>query len=144
MELSDLVQMGSQLLKEKLGDQAAEMDENTITDALGSLFSNEEGSFDLSHILSSLQDSSIGEIISSWIGSGENLPVDGSTLSNILGSDQISAFAEKLGIDPDTAAESLSDVVPNIVDKATGDGSSILDSFDGLDGIMNMANKFFK
>ncbi len=144
MELSDLVQMGSALLKDKLGDQAADVDDNTLADALGSLFSNEEGSFDLSNILSSLQDSSIGEIISSWIGSGENLPVDGSTLSNILGSDQISAFAEKLGIDPDTAAESLSDVVPNIVDKATGDGSSILDSFGGLDGIMDMANKFFK
>ncbi len=144
MELSDLVQMGSALLKDKLGDQAADVDDNTLADALSSLFSNEEGSFDLSNILSSLQDSSIGEIISSWIGSGENLPVDGSTLSNILGSDQISAFAEKLGIDPDTAAESLSDVVPNIVDKATGDGSSILDSFGGLDGIMDMANKFFK
>jgi len=144
MELNDLVQMGTELLKDKLGDQAADLDDNSIMDALSGLFSNDEGGLDLSNILSSLQDSSIGSIISSWIGSGENMPVDGSTLSNILGSDQISAFAEKLGIDPDTAADSLSDVVPNIVDKATGDGSSILDSIGGLDGIMDMANKFFK
>ncbi len=144
MELNDLVQMGTELLKDKLGDQAADLDDNSIMDALSGLFSNDEGGLDLSNIFSSLQDSSIGSIISSWIGSGENMPVDGSTLSNILGSDQISAFAEKLGIDPDTAADSLSDVVPNIVDKATGDGSSILDSIGGLDGIMDMANKFFK
>jgi uncharacterized protein YidB (DUF937 family) len=136
--------MGTELFKEKMGDQAANLDDNSIMDALSGLISNEEGSLDLSNILSSLQDSDIGSIISSWIGSGENAPVDGSTLSNILGSDQISAFAEKLGIDADTAAESLSDVVPNMVDKATGDGSSILDSLGGLDGIMDMANKFFK
>lgn len=144
MELNDLVEMGTQLFKEKMGDQAANLDDNSIMDALSGLISNEEGSLDLSNILSSLQDGDIGSIISSWIGSGENTPVDGNTLSSILGSEQISIFAEKLGIDADTAAENLSDVVPNMVDKATGDGSSILDSLGGLDGIMDMANKFFK
>ncbi len=144
MELNDLVEMGTQLFKEKMGDQAANLDDNSIMDALSGLISNEEGGLDLSNILSSLQDGDIGSIISSWIGSGENTPVDGNTLSSILGSEQISIFAEKLGIDADTAAENLSDVVPNMVDKATGDGSSILDSLGGLDGIMDMANKFFK
>ncbi len=144
MELNDLVQMGTQLFKEKLGDQAGDLDDNSIMDALSGLISNEEGGLDISNILSSLTDGNLGSIISSWVGSGENEAVDGSVLSSILGSDQISAFAEKLGLDPDTAAEGLADVVPNMVDKATGDGSSILDSFGGIDGIMDMANKFFK
>jgi uncharacterized protein YidB (DUF937 family) len=144
MELNDLVQMGTDLFKEKVGDQAENLDDNSIMDAIGSLFSNEEGSFDMSNILSSLQDSDIGSIVSSWIGSGENAPIDADKLTNLLGSEQISAFAEKLGIDFDSAAETLSDVVPNIVDKATGEGESLLDSFGGMDGIMNMANKFFK
>lgn len=144
MELNDLVEMGTELLKEKLGDQAEGVDDNSIMDALSGLLSNEEGNLDLSNILSSLQDGDIGSIISSWVGSGENAPVDGSTLTTILGSEQVSAFAEKLGIDSDTAAESLSNVVPNIVDKATGEDASILDSLGGIDGIMNMANKFFK
>ncbi len=143
MELNDLVQMGTQLFKDKLGDQASGMDDNSIMDALSGLVSNGEGGLDLSNILSSLGDGNIGSIISSWVGSGDNESVDGSTLSNILGSDQISAFAEKLGIDPDTAAEGLSDVVPNMVDKATGDGSSILDSLGGVDGLMDMAKGFF-
>lgn len=144
MELNDLVEMGTELLKEKLGDQAEGVDDNSIMDALSGLLSNEEGNLDLSNILSSLQDGDIGSIISSWVGSGENAPVDGSTLTTILGSEQVSAFAEKLGIDSDTAAESLSNVVPNIVDKVTGEDASILDSLGGIDGIMNMANKFFK
>ncbi len=144
MELNDLVQMGTQLFKDKLGDQASELDDNSIMDALSGLISNEEGGLDISNILSSLTDGNLGSIISSWVGSGENEAVDGSVLSSILGNEQISAFAEKLGLDPDTAAEGLADAVPNMVDKATGDGSSILDSFGGIDGIMDMANKFFK
>ncbi|RUM63346.1 MAG: hypothetical protein DSZ05_08750 [Sulfurospirillum sp.] len=143
MELNDLVQMGTQLFKEKLGDQAESLDDNSVMDALSGLLSNEEGSFDMSNILSSLSDGNIGSIISSWIGSGENESIDGGTLASILGSDKISEFAEKLGIDSDTAAEGLSDVVPNMVDKATGDGSSILDSLGGVDGLMDMAKNFF-
>ena len=143
MELNDLVQMGTQLFKDKLGDQASNLDESSIQDAMGGLFSGEDGGFDMSNILSSLQDGNIGSIISSWVGSGENESVDGGTLSSILGSDKISAFAEKLGIDSDTAAEGLSNAVPNMVDKATGDGSSILDSLGGVDGLMDMAKGFF-
>jgi len=143
MELNDIIQMGTQLFKDKLGDQAGSLDDNMITDALSGLISNDEGGLDISNILSSLTDGDLGSIISSWVGSGDNEAVDGSTLANILGSDQISAFAEKLGIDADTAAEGLSDVVPNMVDKATGDGASILDSLGGVDGLMDMASKFF-
>lgn len=144
MELNDLIQMGTELFKEKAGDQVSNLDDSSVMDALGSLFSNEEGSFDISNILSSMQDSDIGSIVSSWIGSGENAPIDADKLTGLLGSEQISVFAEKLGIDFDSAAETLSDVVPNIVDKATGEGESLLDSFGGVDGLMNMANKFFK
>ncbi len=143
MELNDIISMGTELFKDKLGDQASGMDDNVITDALSGLISNEEGGLDISNILSSLTDGNLGGIISSWVGDGENESVDGGVLSSILGSDQISAFAEKLGIDADTAAEGLSDVVPNMVDKATGDGASILDSVGGVDGLMDMANKFF-
>ena len=143
MELTDLVQMGTQLFKEKLGDQAENLDDSSVMDALSGLLSNEEGGLDLSNILSSLGDGNIGSIISSWVGSGENESVDGGTLASILGNDKISEFAEKLGLDPDTAAEGLSDVVPNVVDKATGDGSGILDSLGGVDGLMDMAKNFF-
>jgi uncharacterized protein YidB (DUF937 family) len=146
MDLNDIVSMGADMLKDKLGDN---VDTDSIQDALSGLFGNEEGGFDLSNILSSLTGGDDGEggglasIVASWIGSGENESIDGEGLSSLLGSDTISSFAEKLGIDTETAANTLSDVVPNIVDKATPEGDSILDSLGGLDGIMNMASNFF-
>ncbi len=146
MDLNDIVSMGTELFNDKLGASAEGIDNNVIQDALSGLLSNEEGGFDLSNIMSSLTGDSEGglaSVVSSWIGDGENEAVDGSQLSNLFGSDAISAFAEKLGVDTDTALSGLSDVIPNVVDKATPDGSSLLDSVGGLDGLMGMAGKLF-
>ncbi len=143
MELADIVKMGTDLFQSKLGDNASEMDQSSIMDALSGLISNEEGGIDLSNVLSSLTSSDgIGSIISSWMGDGENAPVDGSQLTEILGEDKVSEFADKLGVDKDTALSGLTDAIPNMIDKATGEGS-LLDSVGGIDGIMDMANKFF-
>jgi uncharacterized protein YidB (DUF937 family) len=143
MELADIVNMGTELFKSKLGDSAGEIDQNTVMDALSGLISNKEGGIDLSNILSSLTSSDgVGSIISSWMGDGENEPVDGSQLTEILGEDKVSEFADKLGVDKDTALSGLTDAIPNMIDKATGEGS-LLDAVGGIDGIMDMASKFF-
>ncbi len=143
MDLNDIVQIGTQLFKERVGEQAGDLDEGSLMDALGSLLSNEEGGLDLGNIMSALTNGDLGSIVSSWIGSGENAPIEGSQLSELLGSEQISAFAERLGIDTDTALSGLTDALPNMIDKATPEGESLLDSFGGIDGIMDMAGKFF-
>jgi uncharacterized protein YidB (DUF937 family) len=148
MDMTDIVKMGTEMFQEKLGDQAANLDSDTITDALSGLISNEEGGFDLSNIISSVTsgEGGLGSIVSSWLGNGENEAVDGSQLTDLFGNDQISAFAEKLGIDSDTALSGLSDAIPNIVDKSSEGGSlvdSLLDSVGGTEGIMGMVGKLF-
>lgn len=146
MDMTDIMKMGTELFQDKLGDQAENLDTNSITDALSGLISNEEGGLDLGNIMSALtgdDEGGLGSIVSSWIGSGDNEAIDGSQLSNLLGSEQISSFAEKLGIDPDTALSGLTDALPNMVDQSTGDGSAILDSLGGADGIMGMVGKLF-
>jgi uncharacterized protein YidB (DUF937 family) len=147
MDFGDIISMGTKMLQDKVGDGA---DSNSIQDALSSLLGNEEGGFDLSNIMSSLtggdsdgEGGGLADIVSSWIGSGENKSIDGGMLSNLLGSDKISEFAQKLGIDEETAASGLADALPNIVDKATPEGDSLLDQVGGLDGLMNMAGKLF-
>jgi len=138
MDMNDLLNIGANLLKDKIG-----ADDSKLSEALSSILTNEEGSLDLSNILSSLQDGNIGEIVSSWIGSGENAPIDPSNVSDILGGDKIEEFASKLGVDMDTAQEALAGVLPEVVDKATPEGDSILDQLGGVEGLMKMAGKFF-
>ncbi|MCH9813969.1 MAG: YidB family protein [Epsilonproteobacteria bacterium] len=151
--MTDIVKMGTQLFQDKLGDQAENLDNDSVTDALSGLLSNEEGGLDLGNIISSVTNSEggLGSIVSSWLGDGENAAIDPSQLTELLGSDQISSFAEKLGVDSDTALSGLSEAIPNIIDKSSEGGSlvgsllgSVMDSTEGsAGGIMGLIGKIF-
>lgn len=156
MEMNDIINMGTEMFKDKLGDQAANLDSSSITDALSGLV-GEEGGLDLGSIISNFtsgEEGGISSIVSSWLGDGENASIDGSQLTELLGNENISAFAEKLGIDTDTALSGLTDAIPNIVDKSSEGGSlvtsllgnvmdSVSESTGGAGGIMGMIGKLF-
>ncbi len=150
MDFGDLLKMGASMIQNSSNESTSSIDVDSITDALGSIFGgdSEEGGFDLSSIISNVANGDLGEVISSWIGSGENMPIDADKVTELVGEDKISAFAEKLGIDFDTAKDELANVLPNLVDQATNEDSSLaenlLEKVGGLDGIMDLANKFFK
>jgi uncharacterized protein YidB (DUF937 family) len=87
-------------------------------------------------------------VVGSWIGSGENLPIDADQITDLLGSDKVSAFAEKLGIDFDSAKTALADALPEVVNQATPDGDegllgNLLDQVGGVEGAMGMIGKMF-
>jgi len=138
MEMNELFSIGASLLENKLGQN-----KGVLSEALSSILKNKEGGFDLSSITSALQNGNLGSIVSSWIGSGENSSINANGVKELLGNDKIDTFAKKLGVDRDTAADALKDVLPNIVDKATPEGDDMLANLGGLDGIMKMAGKFF-
>ena len=131
MDMNDIISLGTKAFQDKMGG-ADGADSSVVTEALSGLFSNEEGGFDLGNIISSVTsgEGGIGSVVSSWLGDGDNDSVDGSQLTELLGSDKIAAFAEKLGIDTDTALSGLTDAVPNIVDKAS-EGGSLMSSLLG-------------
>jgi uncharacterized protein YidB (DUF937 family) len=64
----------------------------------------------------------LGEIVNSWVGQGGNQPISADQIQQVLGSDKISAIAEKFGISPDDASAKLAQVLPSIVDKMTPGG----------------------
>jgi uncharacterized protein YidB (DUF937 family) len=68
-------------------------------------------------------------------------------LAQIFGQDQISAFAQKLGISQEDAVSGLQATVPDVVDKASPNGAidlnAMLDSIGGIQGAMNIASRLF-
>jgi len=58
----------------------------------------------------------------SWVGMGENQPVSDGQVQTALGSDQISAIASRMGVDPKIASTFLAEYLPKIVDKLTPAG----------------------
>jgi uncharacterized protein YidB (DUF937 family) len=53
---------------------------------------------------------------------GENQPISGNQIQNALGSEQVSALATKMGVDPAQASHFLAEYLPKIVDKLTPAG----------------------
>lgn len=73
-------------------------------------------------LVQSFQNNGMGSIVSSWIGTGQNLPVTGDQVESALGSDKIASLAAKAGISPDQAKSALSQILPQMVDKLSPNG----------------------
>src|SRR5215510_6175566 len=52
----------------------------------------------LSNLTAAFQKQGMGNIVQSWIGTGQNLPVSPSQLQQVLGSGTIDNIAQKVGI----------------------------------------------
>jgi uncharacterized protein YidB (DUF937 family) len=63
-----------------------------------------------------------GDAFSSWVGMGENQPISSNQIQEALGSDQIRAFAARMGVDPNLASNFLAEYLPKVIDKLTPTG----------------------
>jgi uncharacterized protein YidB (DUF937 family) len=73
-------------------------------------------------LVDAFQKGGLGEVAQSWVASGHNLPVSAEQIQAVLGSGAVGQFAEKLGVDPQTAAAKLSEILPGLVDQLTPGG----------------------
>ena len=99
-------------------EQTENQTQNLLTGALGML--QKMGGID--GLVNKLQQSGLGDIAASWVGTGENKSINPDQLTNVLGKDQIAALAQQAGIPESQGASVLSQVLPAMVDKLTPDG----------------------
>ncbi len=76
----------------------------------------------LAGLVETFKNKGLGEVMSSWIGTGENKPISTDQIKQALGSDNIQQIAEKLGISKDVASQHLSQLLPQLIDKLTPNG----------------------
>ncbi len=147
MDINDLLRMGGELIQNNSDDATTGLDIGDIANALGGLLGNEEGGLDLASLVSGLSQNGLGEIVGSWLGSGENASISLDQVKDLLGSDKISEFASQLGLNEESAAGALADALPQVVDQATSGENSMVDDLlsqvGGVGGAMNMLGKMF-
>lgn len=90
----------------------------------------------LSGLVQRFHEKGLGELVNSWVSTGQNLPASSDQIQHVLGNEQVQQFAAKAGISPDLASSKLAELLPMIVDKLTPNGqipqqSSVLQS--GMD-----------
>ncbi len=145
MDMGDLLKMGAMaFINSKMsGSAGSGLDMGSLASALSSLTGDsEEGGLDLGEIVGKMQGGNMGDLVQSWLGDGENQPIDSNQITEMFGSDKISEFASRLGVSEEEATGGLSDALPQMVDNASS-GGSLLDSIGGISGAINLASKFF-
>ncbi len=87
---------------------------------LGGLLTQSGG---LQGLASKFEQAGHGGTFSSWVGTGQNQPISASQIQSVLGSEQVSALAAKIGVDPAQASQFLAEYLPKVVDKLTPTGT---------------------
>jgi uncharacterized protein YidB (DUF937 family) len=112
---------------------------NLLQIITGYLQNSESGG--LGGLVEQFKEKGLGDAVSSWVGTGENLPISAEQISQVLGSGEISRIAEQLGVSPEETSDGLAAVLPQVVDKLTPEGS--VPSHDLLSqGLSLLADKF--
>ena len=93
-----------------------------LAGALGGLLANNGAQGGLGGLVNKFEQAGMGDVIGSWIGKGENAPVSGNQLNDVLGSDVVSGIANKLGINAATLLPMLATMLPALIDKLTPHG----------------------
>lgn len=87
--------------------------------AVSSLLEQQGG---VAGLVQQFQQGGLSEVVSSWVGTGQNLNISPEQIQAVLGSGPLADIAAKLGISPAEAASTVSQWLPQIVDKLTPNG----------------------
>jgi uncharacterized protein YidB (DUF937 family) len=81
------------------------------------------GSGGLDGLVERFKSKGLADIVSSWVGTGENKPISGEQIQHVLGNEQLQQIAEQSGTTKDAVSHSLASLLPEIIDKLTPGGS---------------------
>lgn len=137
----DLKEFATQIIMQNIGSTN---DKGAAASALDDLAGGGKG-FDLGDLVGQFTGSGgdLADKAKSWLGDGANDAISATQVKDALGSDKVEAFARKLGIGADEASNSLSELLPQLIDKSSK-GGQLLDSVGGSDGLFSLASKIFK
>jgi uncharacterized protein YidB (DUF937 family) len=79
----------------------------------------------LGGLIGALTQGGLGNAASSWVSTGQNLPVSAEQLQNALGGSGgglLAQLAQQAGLSNGETADQLSQILPGLVDKLTPDG----------------------
>lgn len=95
----------------------------------------------LGGLIGALTQGGLGNVASSWVGTGQNLPVSAEQLQAALGGGGgglLAQLAQQAGMSHGEAASNLSQILPDLVDKLTPDGQ--LPQQDSLEKMLGSLN----
>lgn len=77
----------------------------------------------LSELTSKFQSAGLGNVLQSWIGAGQNLPISADQITKVLGSGTVAELAKKAGIGESETTSALASLLPQVIDKVSPGGN---------------------
>lgn len=106
-------------------------DQNPLMTILsGMLASNNESGTGLGALIQQFQNSGLDDLVQSWIGTGQNLPISAEQIMQALGGDRVGDMAAQAGLSTEEASGQLADMLPQLIDKLTPGGQLPSGSLD--------------
>lgn len=112
-----------------LGGQAGQ---NPLLQAVAGLLGKDSSLGGLAGLVQAFQKNGLGEIVNSWVSTGQNLPVTPNQVEQGLGSDLLNQLASKVGLSSSATSSQLAGLLPDLVDKLTPNGKIEAGGFDQL------------
>jgi len=96
--------------------------QNSLLNAVMSMVGNQKAG-GLSGLVEQFKGNGLEDIINSWVGTGKNLPITPEQIQQGLGEKAVSSLASQAGLSSQEVTAKLSQLLPQIVDKLTPDGT---------------------
>lgn len=98
----------------------------------------------LGGLMDKFNQAGLGDVASSWVGKGENMPISADQISNVLGSGAMGDIASKLGVGQGEAGGMLAQMLPGIIDQLTPNGQAPTGGLGGAGDLMGMLGKMMQ
>ena len=103
-----------------LGNSQQQQGQSPLLQAAMGLIQQNGG---LPGLLAKFQQSGLGQHAESWVSSNANLPISAEQLHQVLGSGAIAQIASQLGMDHGQVSGGLAQLLPQLVNQLTPNGS---------------------
>lgn len=76
------------------------------------------------NVVSSLTNAGLGSQVQSWVSNGENQEIGTQAISQVLGSDQVTQLAAKMGVSPEQVQSGMAALLPQVINHLTPSGDA--------------------
>ncbi len=92
----------------------------------------------LGGLMERFNNAGLGDAAKSWVGTGENAPISGDQIGQVLGGDMMGELASTLGMSQGDAAGSLAQMLPGLIDQLTPNGQAPAGGLGNSGDLMGM------
>jgi uncharacterized protein YidB (DUF937 family) len=85
-------------------------------------------------VLDRFRQRGYGQHADSWVKPGDNQPLAAEAVDNVVGRDELSRLAQRLGVPEQEVSEALAEILPEMADQLTPEGRVTPEADQALDG----------